>query len=114
MQQTPNRGNKNAYGILVLDIAGISRWVSPTHVRGSTNHWHIEHGGKPEGSYETKESAFEGAVAAASLACRQGHEVTVTGPGAAAARARRASIQTADADRSVCDPRGGPSLYIIV
>ena len=30
--------------------------------------------------YQTKESAFEAAVAAASLALRQGHEVRVTAP----------------------------------
>jgi phosphotransferase system HPr-like phosphotransfer protein len=31
--------------------------------------------------YETKEAAFEAAVAAASLALRQGHEVRVSAPG---------------------------------
>jgi phosphotransferase system HPr-like phosphotransfer protein len=31
--------------------------------------------------YETKEAAFEAAVAAASLALRQGHEVRITAPG---------------------------------
>jgi uncharacterized protein (DUF58 family) len=30
--------------------------------------------------YETKEAAFEAAIAAASLALRQGHEVRVTAP----------------------------------
>ena len=42
--------------------------------------WSISHDGKLEGKYETKEAAFESAVAAASLAIRQGHEVRVTSP----------------------------------
>ena len=50
---------------------------------GRQNQWHVEHDGKAENSYETKESAFEAAVAAALLALRQGHEVIVTAPGSA-------------------------------
>jgi len=42
--------------------------------------WGILHDGNVEGVYETKESAFESAVAAASLAIREGHEVHVTVP----------------------------------
>ena len=38
------------------------------------------HDGKAENEYATKEAAFEAAIAAASLALRQGHEVTVTAP----------------------------------
>ena len=37
--------------------------------------------GNAEHDYETKEAAFEAAVAAASLAIRQGHEVHVSVPG---------------------------------
>jgi hypothetical protein len=43
--------------------------------------WGVLHDGNVEGTYETKESAFEAAVAAASLAIRQGHEVHVSAPG---------------------------------
>lgn len=42
--------------------------------------WGILHDGEVEGDYETKESAFESAVAAASLAIREGHEVHVSVP----------------------------------
>jgi hypothetical protein len=42
--------------------------------------WGILHDGDVEGEYETKESAFESAVAAASLAIRDGHEVHVSVP----------------------------------
>lgn len=43
--------------------------------------WGILHDGEVEGDYVTKESAFEAAVAAASLAIREGHEVQVSAPG---------------------------------
>jgi uncharacterized protein (DUF58 family) len=42
--------------------------------------WHVDHDGKAANTYETKEAAFEAAVATASLASRQGHEVSVTAP----------------------------------
>ncbi len=48
---------------------------------GSGGEWHISHDGKAENVYQTKEAAFEAAVAAASLALRQGHEVRVSAPG---------------------------------
>ena len=44
------------------------------------NGWGILHDGDVEGEYETKEAAFESAVAAASLAVREGHEVHVSVP----------------------------------
>jgi phosphotransferase system HPr-like phosphotransfer protein len=43
--------------------------------------WTILHDGQAEGDYASKEAAFESAVAAASLAVRQGHEVHVSVPG---------------------------------
>ena len=43
-------------------------------------HWSILHDGEVEGEYDTKEAAFEAAVAAASLAIREGHEVHVSVP----------------------------------
>ena len=48
---------------------------------GDAGEWRVSHDGKAENVYETKEAAFEAAVAAASLALRQGHEVRVTVPG---------------------------------
>ena len=47
---------------------------------GTEGQWRVRHDGKAENVYATKEAAFEAAVAAASLALRQGHEVKVTGP----------------------------------
>jgi hypothetical protein len=44
------------------------------------NHWGVLHDGNVNSEYATKESAFESAVAAASLAIRQGHEVHVSVP----------------------------------
>ena len=48
---------------------------------GEPGNWHVLHDDKAPNTYETKEAAFEAAVAAASLALRQGHEVMVTAPG---------------------------------
>ncbi|MBC7855553.1 MAG: hypothetical protein IAF94_19155 [Pirellulaceae bacterium] len=53
-------------------------------IQGSGKSWSIFHDGKPEGDYETSEAAFEAAVAAASLALRQGHDVRVTVKGESA------------------------------
>jgi hypothetical protein len=41
---------------------------------GNDAEWRERHDGKAENTYKTKEAAFEAAVAAASLALRQGHE----------------------------------------
>jgi len=43
--------------------------------------WSIMHDGRSENDYDTKEAAFEAAVAAASLAIREGHEILVAAPG---------------------------------
>jgi hypothetical protein len=42
--------------------------------------WGVIHDGNIENRYVTKESAFEAAVAAASLAIREGHEVHISVP----------------------------------
>jgi hypothetical protein len=47
---------------------------------GRENEWRVEHDGKAENVYITKESAFEAAVAAASMALREGHEIRITAP----------------------------------
>jgi cellobiose-specific phosphotransferase system component IIA len=43
--------------------------------------WSVLHDGAADNTYATKEAAFESAVAAASLALREGHEVHVSVPG---------------------------------
>ncbi|WP_213285306.1 hypothetical protein [Bradyrhizobium sp. sGM-13] len=43
--------------------------------------WTVLHDGNAPHRYETKEAAFEAAVAAASLAMRQGHEIHISVPG---------------------------------
>ena len=43
--------------------------------------WTVLHDGTAQHDYDTKEAAFEAAVAAASVAIRQGHEVHVSVPG---------------------------------
>ena len=48
---------------------------------GGAGEWRVRHDGQAVNVYETKEAAFEAAVAAASLALRQGHEVRVSAPG---------------------------------
>jgi hypothetical protein len=50
-------------------------------IGGQPGEWHIEHDGKVANTYETKESAFEAAAAAASIALREGHEIVITAPG---------------------------------
>jgi hypothetical protein len=52
---------------------------------GSPGEWRVSHDGKALNVYETKESAFEAAVTAASLALRQGHEVHIVAPGSSTA-----------------------------
>jgi hypothetical protein len=47
---------------------------------GRDGAWHVEHDGVSRNTDETKEAAFEAAVAAASLAMRQGDAVRVTVP----------------------------------
>jgi hypothetical protein len=45
------------------------------------NGWTVLHDGATSNEYATKEAAFESAIAAASLAVREGHEVHVSVPG---------------------------------
>ncbi|QQN62142.1 hypothetical protein JIR23_21335 [Bradyrhizobium diazoefficiens] len=49
--------------------------------------WGVLHDGDVKSKYATKEAAFESAVAAASLALRQGHEIHVSVPGREAGEA---------------------------
>lgn len=57
--------------------------IASYEIVGTEGEWRIRHDGKAENVYATKESAFEAAVAAASLALRQGHEVRVSAPASA-------------------------------
>lgn len=54
--------------------------IASYEVVGSGGVWRVKHDGEPVGSYQTKESAFEAAVAAASLAVREGYEVQLSVP----------------------------------
>jgi hypothetical protein len=56
---------------------GVARYA----IVGNPGEWHVEHDGKVAHTYATKESAFEAAAAAASLAMREGHEIIITAPG---------------------------------
>jgi phosphotransferase system HPr-like phosphotransfer protein len=56
--------------------------IASYEITGTAGEWRVSHDGKAENVYQTKEAAFEAAVAAASLALRQGQEVRVTAPGA--------------------------------
>jgi hypothetical protein len=47
---------------------------------GSGGEWRVRHDGRADNVYQTKESAFEAAIVAASLALRQGHEVRISAP----------------------------------
>ncbi|MET4231586.1 hypothetical protein ACVWXN_002220 [Bradyrhizobium sp. i1.4.4] len=65
------------------------RWISRSCTMGLAQYaivpvedeWGVLHDGDVKSKYATKEAAFESAVAAASLAIRQGHEVHVSVPG---------------------------------
>ena len=55
--------------------------IASYEVVGSGGIWRVKHDGEPIGRYHTKEAAFEAAVAAASLAVREGYEVQLSVPG---------------------------------
>jgi hypothetical protein len=62
-------------------LGGMPMGLAYYEIVGDAGEWRVSHDGKAENVYETKEAAFEAAVAAASLALRQGHEIRVTAPG---------------------------------
>jgi hypothetical protein len=59
--------------------------VASYEIVGGPGEWRVSHDGKAENVYQTQESAFEAAVAAASLALRQGREVRIAVPAAVTA-----------------------------
>ena len=54
--------------------------IAKYEIFGKDRAWRIRHDGKAENEYPTKEAAFEAAIAAASIALREGHDVTMTAP----------------------------------
>jgi hypothetical protein len=74
---------KEPAGILVVcsETEGTANGSGILQNRRDRGEWRVRHDGSVENVYQTKESAFEAAVAAASLALRQGHEVEITAPG---------------------------------
>ncbi|HEY3677933.1 MAG TPA: hypothetical protein VGL45_04375 [Bradyrhizobium sp.] len=57
--------------------------IASYEIVGNAGAWRVNHDGKAANIYQTKEAAFEAAVAAASLALREGHEVRVSAPATA-------------------------------
>ncbi|WP_291863264.1 hypothetical protein [Bradyrhizobium sp.] len=57
------------------------------------NGWSVLHDGVAANDYASKEAAFESAVAAASLAMREGHEVRVSVPGSEAGHGTAPGIE---------------------
>jgi len=57
--------------------------IAEYRVVAKGNGWSVLHDGAAANDYASKEAAFESAVAAASLAIREGHEVRVCVPGRA-------------------------------
>ncbi|MBW8884663.1 MAG: hypothetical protein JF612_07770 [Planctomycetia bacterium] len=55
--------------------------IAEYRVVSNGNRWSVLHDGAAANEYASKEAAFESAVAAASLALREGHEVHVSVPG---------------------------------
>jgi hypothetical protein len=66
---------------LTLTKVETNMGIAAYAVIGSGGEWRIRHDGKAENVYQTKESAFEAAIAAASLSLRQGHEIQISVPG---------------------------------
>jgi hypothetical protein len=54
--------------------------IASYEVVGTGGVWRVKHDGEPVGSYLTKEAAFEAALAAASLAVREGYPVQLSVP----------------------------------
>jgi hypothetical protein len=55
---------------------GLAQYAVIAHGKG----WSVLHDGNVENEFATKEAAFEAAVAAASLAIREGDEVQISVP----------------------------------
>jgi hypothetical protein len=62
----------------IVDPKEASMGLASYEIVGAAGEWRVRHDGQAKNVYQTKESAFEAAVAAASLALRQGHEIRVS------------------------------------
>jgi hypothetical protein len=88
---TPDTALRESRGLVIWNLLlacelRLPNWrsimaIASYEVVGSGGVWRVKHDGEPVGSYQTKESAFEAAVAAASLAVREGYEVQLSVPG---------------------------------
>jgi hypothetical protein len=87
--------------------------IAKYEIFGTDGTWRVRHDGKAENEYATKEAAFEAAIAAASLALRQGHDVTVTAPssGTTTGAPAKSVFEPADAKPLVLQPRHGTSAF---
>lgn len=56
--------------------------IASYEVVGSGGMWRLKHDGEPIGRYQTKEAAFDAAVAAVSSAVREGYQVQLSVAGA--------------------------------
>jgi hypothetical protein len=74
-------GRAHRSGRFIQNKGAKAMGLAPYEIIGHDTEWRVRHDGKAENIYETKETAFEAAIAAASLALRQGHEVRVAAPG---------------------------------
>ena len=59
---------------------GLEMGLAAYEIFGTAGEWRIRHDGQTQSVYETREAAFEAAVAAASLAMRQGHAIQISAP----------------------------------
>jgi len=64
------------HGTRLENVMGLAEYM----VVAQGAEWGVLHDGSVLNRYATKESAFEAAVAAASLAIREGHEVRISVP----------------------------------
>src|SRR4029079_11412336 len=72
---------KTACNVALLYSKETSMGLAEYMIVSRPDGWTVLHDGTAQHDYETKEAAFEAAVAAASLAIRQGHEVHLSIPG---------------------------------
>jgi phosphotransferase system HPr-like phosphotransfer protein len=75
------RNQETIATLLFLTAAEAMMGLAEYMIVSKAEGWTVLHDGTAEHDYATKEAAFEAAVAAASLAIRQGHEVHVSVPG---------------------------------
>ena len=73
-----NGSGRGAFSVQMEIPMGLAGYM----IVAKGNGWSVLHDGVADNEYATKEAAFESAVAAASLAIREGHEVHVSVPGA--------------------------------